>query len=244
MIYGISWWLISIIMVIKVIILLMVILRLRVRDVKLMLFFFVILVIVGSRISVRIIIRFFIISQLMVICLCWLLISCCFFSVCSSIMVLVVERYRLKMMLVISDQLRVVESVIFSSVVMVIWVIVLGMVIDFIVIRFLSEKCSLMLNISRMMLSFVSFGVSLVLVIKSGVKGLVSMFVKRYFIRGEICSLLVIMLRIKVSMRLLIMVVISGVVWCILFFFQWCIGLFCYFVWVIVYDKNVYFVYE
>lgn len=112
-----------------------------------------------------------------------------------------------------------VESVIFSSVVMVIWVIVLGMVMVFIVIKFFSEKCKLMLNINRMMFSLVSFGVSLVLVIKFGVNGFVSIFVNRYFIRGEICSLLVSMLRIKVSIRLLIMVVISGVVWCILFFF-------------------------
>lgn len=105
-----------------------------------------------------------------------------------------------------------VESVIFSSVVMVIWVIVLGMVMVFIVIKFFSEKCKLMLNINRMMFSLVSFGVSLVLVIKFGVNGFVSIFVNRYFIRGEICSLLVSMLRIKVSIRLLIMVVISGVV--------------------------------
>lgn len=121
-------------------------------------------------------------------------------------------------MLVINDYFSMVESVIFNSVVIVIWVIVLGMVIDFIVIKFFSEKCSLMLNINRIMLSFVSFGVSLVFVIKFGVKGFVRMFVNRYFISGEICNLLVIMLRIKVSIRLLIMVVISGVVWCILFF--------------------------
>ncbi|HBT4740031.1 TPA: hypothetical protein MCL05_000897 [Klebsiella pneumoniae] len=40
------------------------------------------------------------------------------------------------------------------------------------------------------------------------------------------------------------MVVISGVAWCIPSPFQWCIDPFCYPVRVIVYDKNVHFVYE
>lgn len=61
-IYGIRWWFISIIMVINVIILLMVIFILIVRVVKFILFCFIIFVIVGSNISVRIIIRFFIIN--------------------------------------------------------------------------------------------------------------------------------------------------------------------------------------
>lgn len=81
----------------------------------------------------------------------------------------------------------------------------------FIVIKFFSEKCKSTLNINRMTFSLVSFGVSLVSVIKFGVNGFVSIFVNRYFIRGEIRSLLVSMSRIKASIRSLIMVVISGV---------------------------------
>lgn len=52
-----------------------------------------------------------------------------------------------------------------------IWLMVFGMVIVLIVMRFLSEKCRFMLNISSIMLILVSWLVSVWLVMKLGVNG-------------------------------------------------------------------------
>ncbi len=244
MIHGTSRRPTSIIMAIKATTLPMVIPRSRARDAKPTLPFSAIPAIAGSRTSVRTITRSSTISQPMAICPRWLSISCRSSSARSSTTVLAVERHRPKTMPVISDQPRAAESAIPSSVATAIWAIAPGMAIDFTAIRSLSEKCSPTPNISRMTPSSASSGASLVSATKPGVKGPASTPAKRYPTRGEIRSLLAIMPRIKASTRPPTMVVISGVAWCIPSPFQWCIGPFCYPVRVIVYDKNVHFVYE
>lgn len=70
-------------------------------------------------------------------------------------------------------------SLLLSSVVMVICMMVFGSVILCIVRRLLSEKCRLMLNISSIMLIFVSCCVSDRLLMKLGVLGLIMILVSR-----------------------------------------------------------------